>query len=481
MEKEKLIELLNRYINEYDNLKEESSKCHTLKELYEELLNNFNGDYQMIIDNKLNISFLITALYKDDIYLNEFYNSLINIKESEESRVRFRKLVKIFNYDYQNNIKNLDELNIRIFRNRFLYQSAKRVIICLSHNIPINGNKYDILNIKKILNYYETIGTLNNKEELLLLNELELHNRKVLSDDRQEKKEQIYVETLYDEIPNILNAGYQKHDVIEVSEERKPILDKFVKEIKTFIYEIPKEGIIENIEAYSNYNILDTEFNYILVKILDDLQDSLITFYELLIEKEIYTNMHERIEAIKSYYNALDRYITISKYYDSINTYEEDDIDTQTISKENKPKEVKTVIYSHSPNSSKARIISDMKDIPHEYYTQVTDLIDRFKSDDLQKGEIKQLQNNRHLDKLTELKNDQIRITLRHIKGNLYCIMGVATKKDNNDMHMYNTMANRLMPLVNTDESLKKELEFAKIVETELASIVKEKGRKGNR
>ena len=122
-----------------------------------------------------------------------------------------------------------------------------------------------------------------------------------------------------------------------------------------------------------------------------------------------------------------------------------------------------------------------MKDIPHEYYSRVYDLIDRFKSGNLTKEEFKKLTNNRRLGNLFELRDDQIRIVLKHIEGNLYCIMGAATKKDDNDMHMYNTMFNRFMPKTNTKENMDKELSFATIVNSELEKLVKEKGRKGNR
>ena len=471
---DKIKTLLNRYIDEYNSIREEINKCITSKELYEDLLGNL--DYDNIQENKDTVILLLTTLYKDDIYSKEYYNLLL-IKDANERNIRFKRLYKNISNDYNNIIKRLDELNLRVFRNRYIYQSAKRAAICLEHSLPIKDNKYDTINIKKILDYYETIGVISNKEELLLINEIELYNRKVFSSSRQEEKEQNYTDAIYSEIPNILNAGYQKHDVIEVDDDRKIILDKFVKQITGFINDISKEELLDNIELYRNYNIQDNEYNYILTKLLDNLQDSMLTFYELLIEKEIYTNKYTRLDAIKNYYNLLDKYLLLRKYYDEINIFTVEDINESS----NVEKEEKCVIYSHSPNSSKARLISDMKDIPHEYYSRVYDLIDRFKSGNLTKEEFKKLTNNHRLGNLFELRDDQIRIVLKHIEGNLYCIMGAATKKDDNDMHMYNTMFNRFMPKTNTKENMDKELSFATIVNSELEKLVKEKGRKGNR
>ena len=471
---DKIKTLLNRYIDEYNSIREEINKCITSKELYEDLLGNL--DYDNIQENKDTVILLLTTLYKDDIYSKEYYNLLL-IKDANERNIRFKRLYKNISNDYNNIIKQLDELNLRVFRNRYIYQSAKRAAICLEHSLPIKDNKYDTINIKKILDYYETIGVISNKEELLLINEIELYNRKVFSSSRQEEKEQNYTDAIYSEIPNILNAGYQEHDTIEVDDDRKVILDKFIKQITGFINDISKEELLDDIELYRNYNIQDNEYNYILTKLLDNLQDGMLTFYELLIEKEIYTNKYTRIDAIKNYYNLLDKYLLLRKYYDEINIFTVEDINESS----NVEKEEKRVIYSHSPNSSKARLISDMKDIPHEYYNRVHDLINRFKSGDLTKDEFKKLTNNRRLGTLFELRDDQIRVILKHIEGNLYCIMGVATKKDDNDMHMYNTMFNRFMPKTNTKENMDKELSFATIVNSELEKLVKEKGRKGNR
>ena len=472
---DKLIELLNRYITEYDSLRQTSEKSLTHKALYEELLTILDSDYQTIIDNKIDISFLFTTLYLDDIYLSEFYDSLINIKESKEKRQKLKNLIRNLKNDYQITVESLEEANIRLFRSRYLYQSAKKVITCLECNMPISG-KYDIPNVKRILNYFEVAGIISNKEELLLLNELELHNRKSLLHDSKEKKDAPYVEELYNQIPNILNAGYQEHDKVEVYESRKPSLDKTINEIKGFINHLGKDELISALKSHYSYNMQDNEYNYILTKVLDYYLDSLITFYELLIDKEVYTNLENRIDVIKHYYSMLDSYLTIRKFYEEINSFtvEAEPIDI----KEN---DNKKIIFSHSPDSTKARLMSDMKDIPHEYYNQVTDLLSRFKADELQPAEIKKLANNRRLVTLIELRDDQIRIVLKHIKENLYCVMGVAIKKDDNDIHMYNSMANRLVPNINTEEQLNKELTFANITEEQLEKYVKEKARKGNR
>lgn len=48
-------------------------------------------------------------------------------------------------------------------------------------------------------------------------------------------------------------------------------------------------------------------------------------------------------------------------------------------------------------------------------------------------------------------------------------------------MKMYENMAKRNIPKIDTDNTLKLQLLFAEQVEKELATIVESKGRKGNR
>lgn len=80
-----------------------------------------------------------------------------------------------------------------------------------------------------------------------------------------------------------------------------------------------------------------------------------------------------------------------------------------------------------------------------------------------------------------ELKDDQVRIVMKHTTNNIYCIMGVFTKKANNDRKMYRTMCNRTVTDIITKEKEKQELALGELTMQELARIVKEKARKGSR
>lgn len=479
MEENKLIILIDKYLEEYNKMQKGVERANLLKALYDELLSYLNDNYENIKENRILISILLNEIYQDEVYVNEFYHLLPNLGETKENRDRFKHLYRSIHNDSITNENNLKEMNLRLFRNRYIPSSAKRVKVCLTHNIPIAENKYDIPNIKRILNYFESSGIISNKEELLLINEIELYNRKTTLKNNQDEHEHTYMETLYNEIPNILNSGFQEHDVIEVNDERKPTLDKFIKELLNFIDELDKEDVIENIEKYHNYNLDDNEYNYLVVGILNKYQDNLLTYYQLLIDKDIYVSRKDRLDIIKKYYQILDRYTDLLNYYNKINTFEavDDENDDLLIDTDEK----KELIFSHSASGNKVKMITDMKDVPHEYYDKTNELIDDFINNKLSKKEIKSLKNNGKLTQFMELKYDQIRIVLKHIKDNIYCIMGIGVKKSDNDMTMYRNFANRPIPNISTFEKLAQELELSDYARQELARIVTEKGRKGTR
>ena len=80
-----------------------------------------------------------------------------------------------------------------------------------------------------------------------------------------------------------------------------------------------------------------------------------------------------------------------------------------------------------------------------------------------------------------ELKDDQVRIVMKHTTNNIYCVMGVFTKKANKDRKMYRTMCNRTVTDIITKEKEKQELALGELTMQELARIVKEKARKSSR
>ena len=481
----KLKELLDSYIAEYSEIKVKYDDLTVKCQLYEELLSYFDEANIDLANNKVSISLLLNTIYNDDIYEREFYSLLYKLERGEyNNKNEIRSFLSTINRDYIKIAKEIENLKNRINRTSKVVSSARRARLSFKYNSPIEDTKYVIGDLRRIINYYETSGEISNKEALLCINDLDFYNRNVtIASGRSNKKEEEYANRVYNEIPNILNAGYEVIEEPEVDISRKATLNRIVEEITNTLRCTKKDKIIALLESYEKYELDNNEYNYVIIKVLNNFNEELISYYQLLLDKETYSKISNRREIIEDYYTELIRYLVVRDYYNKYNEVIIDEEDIALTDEEEKElQDEKRLFYSTSlANPTKAKIIGDIEYVPKEYYTTILDLITRFKKGTTVRGEVKPLGNNKKLKKIMELRSDQVRIIFKHVKDNIYNIMGVFTKKDDNNIMMYQTIANRIVTDISSDIKLKRALDIAEITEKELKNIVQTKGRKGTR
>lgn len=483
----KIIELLDKYIEKYkttkqkqEQTKNELFQSRTKQILYEEIINILDkNDLENAI---LLIPLLLNTIYENNTYVDEFYNILYSPQYDKKLNDFLLKIKD--EYNKQNNYTKLlkskiDILISEINKMYYNYQSAKIAKRNFLLKKPIL-NLTDIHNVKKIIEYYSTEGEISPKEKLLLINEIELYNRNLTAKNSSEK-ERIYNENLHDELSNILMMGFQEPDIITVPSDKKNTLNKITKEIINQSIQLDSQAVIELLKEYQKYELDQNEYNYILVEIIKYYIDELLTIHSLFLESPDAINRKTRLEYISNYYNNLDKYIKINEFYEKINEYikEESDLTDEDI--KNFTNE-KRLIYSHlETNISKAKIIQDMNDIPYEYYQIIQELLFKFKNGTIGINKIKRIKYNSRNSGYIELKDDQVRIILKHVKDDIYNVYGVFAKKDNNDMNAYRKIMNRPLPQINTNEKLQMQLELSKLTEEELEKLINDKGRKNSR
>lgn len=86
-----------------------------------------------------------------------------------------------------------------------------------------------------------------------------------------------------------------------------------------------------------------------------------------------------------------------------------------------------------------------------------------------------------YLLQMRELKDDQVRIFLKHVKDNVFCVFGVFAKKTDNDIKIYRTVCNRSIPDVSTEKKLNQEIALGNVALEDLREIVSTRGRKSSR
>ena len=453
-------------------------------DLYEEVLKILKGDYQEIKDNSLCISILFDTIYHNDIYYEEFYSLLLRSIVDNTQRREFKKFVWKINSEMEQLKKDNDELKRQIDNNKHTVSSAKKVKLCFKYNDPIKDNR-DVYAIKRIVSYYELVGVIDNKEELLLINEIEFYNRNVAVDTSGVKRDVEYTKSVYDKIPNILQAGFQEHDEIQVLGNRKGTLDKFVKEIMATIKNMDNDEIVYVLENYKKYKIDDNEYNYIINGVMNSYVSDLLVFSQYLLEKEVYSKRSERTYAVKEYYMVLDKYLWIRSYYEKINEEREDseviNIDFLEEVDDDKEEE-KILIYSRSlVNPIKAYLIEDMGSMSYEDYQAVYELIQKFRDGSILVRQQKKLADNKNTSNAIELVHDQVRVVIRHVKDNIYCVMGVFAKKATNKRETYDKLRNRMIPDISNKDLFDRERELDEYNGKRLEKLVVTKARKGTR
>ena len=482
--REMLLSLIDRYILEEADRRKQYNDNQVMIDLYEEVLKILKGDYQEIKDNSLCISILFDTIYHNDIYYEEFYSLLLRSIVDNTQRREFKKFVWKISNEMLELEKANEELKRQIYKDRHTVSSANIVKQCFKYNNPIKDSK-DILNIKRIISYYEMIGIIDNKEELLLINEIEFYNRNVAVDTSGVKRDVEYTKSVYDKIPNILQAGFQEHDEIQVLGNRKGTLDKFVKEIMATIKNMDNDEIVYVIESYKKYKIDDNEYNYIINGVMNSYVSDLLVFSQYLLEKEVYSKRSERTYAVKEYYMVLDKYLWIRSYYEKINEEREDseviNIDFLEEVDDDKEEE-KILIYSRSlVNPIKAYLIEDMGDISYEDYQAVYELIQKFRDGSILVRQQKKLADNKNTSNAIELVHDQVRVVIRHVKDNIYCVMGVFAKKATNKRETYDKLRNRMIPDISNKDLFDRERELDEYNDKQLEELVVTKARKGTR
>lgn len=474
----KIIELLQKYINDYEAKKYELEVLKTKKQLYEELIPLLENKTELN-DNKLFISVLLSSIYNNEEYNIEFYKALYLYNQN--ALHHFDYFGTKIKHQYKNTVEKIMALKKQIQNAYYRFSTAKKVRFPLQKRKPLFDQNFTFKNIQAIISYYATMGEISEKDEVLLNNELEFYNNNIIPTQNQEKE---YKTKAYNEVPNILDSGFEMFDLIEVNSNRLETINSYVNDLKSYISQLNIDEIIPIIESYQKYNLETNEYNYIVNEILKMFLFEALDYYKILLDISIYRDKESRHEAIEIYNEYLDKYLLIRDYYNKITDIELNDEVENLEEPEESDEPIDAInprrlIFSHpASNPTKSRLIDDLKDIPEEYYNSVKNILLKFIA---YKKRPKGFNNDKYKNGFVELKEGPIRIIMKHISNNIYCVMGVFVKKSNNDIKAYRTMVIRTITDIITKEKENQELALGELTMQELAKIVVEKARKGTR
>ena len=148
--------------------------------------------------------------------------------------------------------------------------------------------------------------------------------------------------------------------------------------------DISFEGDINNFNQVSNF------LSMYLDSAKSTFNDAVESYYSFILDTSMSRSNDERKMLTEDYFKVLNIYTNVRDYYEK--TFNKEIIIEDALLP---LKEEKLLIYSTSKvNPLNAKIISDLKDIPEEYYENIINLINGFKYGTLPNGSIKMLKNN---------------------------------------------------------------------------------------
>ena len=447
------LDKINYYIKLYiENSKKDMNENESLNvriTLLKEVLSYLNEDYDTIFENRLKIEVLLQEIFQNDSYVNIFINRLYSkdIKSINDFKnILYEKM--------QNDLQKSAILKENIAIYSYFYNSCKIFLLSSKRKVAVSIKITE--DIKQILILIKNEYHISDKDLAIYFNELNFYSQKIKAFDIKQIN---FINELYLKIPTIVNMGFEVIPFEEINPNRKNILDSCADYLKDQVDRLDKKEIIPFITEYSKDFEDEKEKSYLYQKLMEILQDELLTYYSFILDTSMSHSNEERKTLTEDYFKVLNIYTMIREYYEK--TFNKE------ILIEDTPlplKEENVLIYSTSKvNPLNARIVSDLKDIPEEYYENIINLINGFKYGTLPNGSIKMLKNNSNLKDVFEIKGYQTRILFKQIKDNIYCILGMFNKKSDNDVKSYKTIGKRDIP-----KNIELSIEIAPEIENEL-------------
>lgn len=409
---------------------------------------------------------------KTNIIYNKAYKIAYGLNYSKKRNIL--ELEAKFKLELDNLIKHLEKELVILYskqsdlQNSLINNKKKEYMILIS---KIKYRKFITKNDFYLIEEFLDNKNVPSKDQILIFNQLEFNNF-LLKKENKEIPKNVYFD--YNTIPTMLNLGFEKYDISYIDD--KGIRNKVEQESKVIISLLESEFDINFCLEYLP-SIENDEYSYeevlcILQIVINHFQDEVIETVTLISDK---TNFKEYRNMIKDEFNKyLDIFTSLVNYYDKeIKLYNDsyDKVDE---------KDEKNHIFYAFRNENTTYLEKDLEDLNPHYLEKVNRLINRFKLGKLSRDEIKCLKSNNVLRKQFELRDDQVRVIFYPINENNYIIVGVLTKKKDNDNDGYSKMAFRNKEIdISTPEKYIKEQEKSKLAEERFLKFIEENKRKG--
>ena len=352
---------------------------------------------------------------------------------------------------------------MEIKNNKWLIIEYRRILSNLKYDGIITSNQIEL--ILQILDKYE-IDKIN---KIRLLELIRIHNMK----NRNFKASYTVL--------NMINEKYDKYIIDD--EDNYKMREEFTPLIESFYNSIIKENditeLIYLLPSMDGENYTLEQFDYVIENIINKLIELLNEKIELISSIEVYNDIILRKVVISEYNEVKSKYKKLSYFYHhQHHMYEY----KQELLKPNDQIIKNNLFYAFPNGGRQSYIEKDITNMPQEYLDTVKYLLDNFKMDSLSYKENKNLTSNKLLKEFKELRRDQVRIIYKQIKDNNFLLVGMFTKKCDNDQKNYINISQRNTRIdLSSDDLYQQNQVMSEQIEENINNYVKINSRKGIR
>ncbi|MCI5733174.1 MAG: hypothetical protein MR296_04025 [Tenericutes bacterium] len=386
-------------------------------------------------------------------FIDQFSNDIMSVYLYETDEEKYKepnsnisRLAAVLNFLKEKEIKlTAEKISIKIPS----YDTIKKYNnILYKFKLKKEIEKEDYDEINKLLNHMD----ISEKNKIYLLDAIRRYN--IIN--KMSNNKNMDLNKMFD-VPNILSAGFEELKLPTILASKKKWLDSSVNNL-ILVLETDLNSVELSLPSYTfegrfSNGYSKEDFEYICTKILKKYQDEMFEFQTELSVLKNYKEYEYRKFLVDEFNLAKDKYTLIRNYMNKqLKLYEMDLVKEE--------KEVKNNIYFAKASNfedSRTYFENDMKDITKDRYNEVKKLIDGFKYDNLGKNNYGNLFE--AFPGLKEIRGDQIRIIYRNINENNFVILGVFTKKSNNDLLEYNKYSKRSYHNLNSEEEIQTKLD----------------------
>ena len=412
-----------------------------------------NQDIETIKKRSSLLYNLINEIYGSPFLSLRIMEIIGQIDESIQNQSSFQSELDTLNEIKQNLSDELQRLEIEneeIYKYLKLANPRKKLFVSLIYNLKKSQlvKEHHLDELKKLFEE----KNMPYEDQICIFEHIKKHNDKVRSRFSKVEREH------KNEILEMLEFGFEI-----ISDDSLDYDPRISKELPVCInllkyYDDTNEFIKHLFDTYKESNLIQGLF----IGLINHIQDNILEQRNMIKEKDFYVDSDLRDEICEEFNHQLLMYIKLRDYYDKVFESEEEIVDI----------EERTLVYA-TKESGEPYVYDDIKDFPEEYLDKLESLIKSFKEGNLTKKHIAGFTTNLH--QYRKLKDDQIRVVIKQVAENIFCVLGFAVKKDQRG-GAYNKICAREIP-----NNLKQMLLEKDEVEDNLFSYIKENHRKGNR